>query len=524
MNKKLSRIYLPFLLSALAIPVVYTFCHWLFLIQLQLIDLKEFIVNIGIPLALPSLPILLFLRPRLKLLNLKTKKGSWIDFYTMILWLILSVPNIIAQNYMEKASGKLTELNNIHSIKDYAPSKYYSLKKYYVDKEHIGVYPSVDVSGKHNEDLNMRLHIVLPILDSTADTIQSNCVAWLGLSYSEQISNRLEEKEKEEKYEAFTQHAQDDFDQKDVQEFIYLERVGNTDDGDNFKEAIKKSSKFKGAQAAVFEAINEPFEQRLGNGFTWLWASFGIGALLWLIMILMPKMNQEAIDDANKVDEKKSAEWKEMFRLLQPKEGFWITPLLIYANVAVYLLMVFKGLGFATFKSADLLAWGANYKPLTMHGAWWRLLSSTFLHGGIMHLLANMYGLIFVGIFLEPIMGKTKYLLAYLISGLLASCASIWWYDATVSVGASGAIFGLYGVFLALLLTKTFHPAFAKSFLMSTLIFVGFNLLMGFTGGIDNAAHIGGLISGFIIGLALRPTIQAQSEEAIEDEAIEELP
>ena len=87
-------------------------------------------------------------------------------------------------------------------------------------------------------------------------------------------------------------------------------------------------------------------------------------------------------------------------------------------------------------------------------------------------------------------------------------------YEATVSVGASGAIFGLYGLFLALLLLKLFPPDFGKAFLTSTLIFVGYNLFVGLAGsGIDNAAHIGGLVSGFLIGLALAPSLKRKQEE-----------
>ena len=124
-----------------------------------------------------------------------------------------------------------------------------------------------------------------------------------------------------------------------------------------------------------------------------------------------------------------------------------------------------------------------------------------------------MYGLLFVGMFLEPVLGKTKFLVSYLVAGILASVASLWWYEATISVGASGAIFGMYGLFLAFMLTKIFHPDFSKSFLLSTVVFVGFNLLMGLTGGIDNAAHIGGLISGFIIGLVLTPILNKEGKE-----------
>jgi membrane associated rhomboid family serine protease len=171
-----------------------------------------------------------------------------------------------------------------------------------------------------------------------------------------------------------------------------------------------------------------------------------------------------------------------------------------------------------SFKGSDLLNWGANFRPLTTDGQWWRLLTSTFLHGGLMHILANMYGLIFVGIFLEPLLGAKKYAFVYLLTGILASVASIWWYDATVSVGASGAIFGLYGFFLASLLLKVFPPDFGKAFLASTLVFVVFNLLMGFTGGIDNAAHIGGLLSGFILGLIMSRQLKHNKEYETENE------
>lgn len=171
------------------------------------------------------------------------------------------------------------------------------------------------------------------------------------------------------------------------------------------------------------------------------------------------------------------------------------------------MLMAIKGLGFFSFKGEDLLNWGANYRPLTKNGEWWRLITSIFLHGGLMHILTNMYALLFVGFFLEPLLGKRKLLIVYMATGIVASIASIWWYEATVSVGASGAIFGLYGVLSALLLTKIYPPDFAKPLLTSIAFFIGYNLLMGLAGGIDNAAHIGGIASGFITGFILYPML-----------------
>ena len=125
-----------------------------------------------------------------------------------------------------------------------------------------------------------------------------------------------------------------------------------------------------------------------------------------------------------------------------------------------------------------------------------------------MHLVLNMYGLLFVGMFLEPLLGRLKFVFAYLGTALIASLASFLWYDRMISVGASGAIFGMYGTFLALLVVNVFPKRFKQTFLLTTLGYVLINLMMGIRGGIDNAAHLGGLVSGFLVGLALYPGLK----------------
>ena len=120
-----------------------------------------------------------------------------------------------------------------------------------------------------------------------------------------------------------------------------------------------------------------------------------------------------------------------------------------------------------------------------------------------MHLILNIYGLVLAAIFVEPILGRKKYAILYIVSGLCGSLASIWWYSNTVSVGASGAIFGLYGAILGLLLTDAFPKGGKKGMFIMIGIYVGINLLFGLTGGIDNAAHIGGLLSGGLLGIIL---------------------
>lgn len=513
MNNKINLLFRPFILIFLGLIIGYSFLHWIIFLELELFQLKEIYTNFGIPFVLTGLVAWFVLRPRFKILNLEAKRGNWRDFYSFILWIALTVPVIIAQEYIVSATGKLTELNSINEINKFEKTKYYSVKNYYIDKNAIGVNPAFDVSGKHNENFNMHIYVALPIFEKVIDTSNVEPAAWLGTEYRKTISNRLEPNEKEHKFQEFMNESQKDFDRKNVSEFVYLDRLRHSDKREGFIEAIKKNPIYK-PNEIVLEAVNEPFEARNGNKFAWIFGSSIISSIIWLIMILIPKIDEQHLHRIKEGEPDKEAqeELKDFIDFLKPKEGYFITPIIIYANIGIYLLMTVMGLGFLSFKGQDLLQWGANFGPLTKGGEWWRLITNTFLHGGIMHLLANMYGLLFVGIFLEPLLGRTKYLIAYIFTGILASAASIWWYDATVSVGASGAIFGLYGIFLALLLTKVFPADFAKSFLISTSIFIAFNLLMGLAGGIDNAAHIGGLLSGFIVGLIFYSIIKKDTD------------
>jgi rhomboid protease GluP len=196
------------------------------------------------------------------------------------------------------------------------------------------------------------------------------------------------------------------------------------------------------------------------------------------------------------------------FSLFSPRKGFYITPILVDLNIAVFILMIISGANFFLPDNERLIWWGANFRPITLEGQWWRLITNCFVHIGIFHLLFNMYALLYIGVLLEPILGKTRFAAAYMMSGIIASVSSVYWHDLTISAGASGAIFGLYGVFLAMLTTNAIHKAARKPLLISIGIFVGYNLLNGMKGGIDNSAHIGGLISGLIIGYAYYPSME----------------
>jgi rhomboid protease GluP len=181
------------------------------------------------------------------------------------------------------------------------------------------------------------------------------------------------------------------------------------------------------------------------------------------------------------------------------------TIVLIALNVLVFLMMVLQGVSVFNPTADSVLRWGADYGPLTLHGQWWRMVVSTFLHFGLIHLLFNMFVLFSIGLFMESLAGRVAFVVLYLVCGLGGSAASLAWHPSIVSAGASGAIFGLYGALLGFLVRhRGSIPAESLASLRKgALTFIGYNLLYGLRPGVDMAAHLGGLATGFVLGLFL---------------------
>ncbi len=180
-----------------------------------------------------------------------------------------------------------------------------------------------------------------------------------------------------------------------------------------------------------------------------------------------------------------------------------VTQIIFGINVAVFVGMALAGASITEPNSADLLRWGANFGPYTMGGQWWRLLTCVFVHIGIIHIALNMWCLWGLGRLAEAIYDHWTFGAVYLITGVSASVASLIWDPSRLSAGASGAIFGIAGALIASLYLGEFTiPKSAVSVMLQSVVrFAGINLIFGaMAGHTDNAAHVGGLISGLILG------------------------
>jgi rhomboid protease GluP len=195
-----------------------------------------------------------------------------------------------------------------------------------------------------------------------------------------------------------------------------------------------------------------------------------------------------------------------------------VTIFLIVLNLIVYVLMLFSGVDFFAPTTGDVLAWGGCNDTTILHGQPWRLVTAMFVHFGILHLLMNLYALYDLGSTLERIIGKFRFLLAYLATGIFGGLVSQIWHLGTYSVeaGASGGVFGIIGVLIALLTTKLFPEEVRTPYLKRILGMVVVNLVYGMQTTVNMAAHMGGLVSGFILGYGLYLTmVQENRSKAV---------
>ena len=200
-------------------------------------------------------------------------------------------------------------------------------------------------------------------------------------------------------------------------------------------------------------------------------------------------------EDVNIKTQKKNKIYEDIFK---PKNPI-ITNIIMFTCILYFIFMVFNTNG--NLSALNLIKHGANYQPYIKAGEWYRLFSCIFVHASILHLLLNMYALKIIGSQVESYLGKLRYVVVFIVSGLIGSLFSAI-FTKGVSVGASGAIFGVLGSLLYF--TYHYRIILGNSLKYEILPVVLFNLIIGlFIPGVDISAHIGGLIGGIFTTMAV---------------------
>lgn len=177
----------------------------------------------------------------------------------------------------------------------------------------------------------------------------------------------------------------------------------------------------------------------------------------------------------------------------------WVNIIMVVVNVLVFLLVELTG---GSEDITHMITWGAAYTPLIREGQFYRLFTCMFLHFGFDHLFNNMLLLVFIGDYLERYVGKLRYLAVYLLGGLGGSVVSyilkVYEGQSVVAAGASGAVFAVIGAMLYIVIRN--KGQLEELSLRRLLLMAALSVYFGFaSGGVDNSAHIGGLLCGMLI-------------------------
>ncbi|MEL6864857.1 MAG: rhomboid family intramembrane serine protease [Bacteroidota bacterium] len=494
---KFREIYLPFLGVALGALASYSGFRWLFDIYWGPLPLKTDLLNFWLPMLFALALVLFWLRRRSYLLQIRTSNQNG-PFLLQIAMLITTItPLVVMQNYLDKGLYSLIPIRKAIEVQEHPREKYFDLSSFQLDKSQTQSYARAKQSGRYHQDTDYYLYFACPFEAGDKKV-------WLGKRYTKSISTSLSDDEKGAIYQSFYQQSASDFEANDFySSTAYFESTAYSSDQEAFLKAIRKAPSIQSIRPIVIlQAVDRPFDQRLGTTLFWLWAAPTFGYSFIALLVLLFPLDQSEYKRFKAGKNLKDDDFESVYTYLHPFGTHGFLASLLLANGLIFLIMLLSGVDIMHPLGEDLLAWGANRRTEVLKGEIWRLLTAVFLHKGIFHLFMNSIGFILAAMMLDAIMDQKRVFIYYLICGILASLASIAWYENTISVGASGAIFGLFGLSLTYFLENK-YPEMDRGFILIFLIaYAGLSLVIGsFSSGTDNAAHLGGLLSGVLIGI-----------------------
>ena len=260
---KLQEVYIPFIIVSIGTILFYNIFRWTLDIKLVVIPLKENLLNFWIPFALPWIPILFWLRRRIRILNVRGKNDNGYFGYQFAMVAAIAVPIIISQNYIKKSSFDLNEITSISKIKELKNEKYFKITSFDIDHNSSLPFVTARTSGKNNNNLNFSLYLACPFENTNS--------IWYGVEYKKNVSNRINEQRKNSEYRTFINKSEKEFKTYNFEDVEYFERLGYSDDRDGFIEAIKENNaNLNEKEQIILVPKNDIFDDRLGNSFPWI--------------------------------------------------------------------------------------------------------------------------------------------------------------------------------------------------------------------------------------------------------------
>ncbi len=479
--------------------LIYGACCWV-CIHFHLHLVKQEVWEVLLPFML-ALWVVGIMGPRLKILPDSHTIRSWRDFVGMLIGVTSVAMMILTQEALSHHLAQVTSLTAPDSLVSCPETAYYQFDTVEIEKGKMGYTANTRlIARRAGMGRAFELYVVFPF--------RGQETVWYALSFKDRIHlTLLSEQDEEAQYRRFLQRCEQRVMHYDFEAKHFFKRVAFSEDYEEFRDAVRQGmgSEGKDLERLVFlEPMDRLPQDRSRLNLIWIGGSFLIGLFLVGISLFFIPVDFNVVRKDGRFRKNqptKSEFWAMIQEAIWPNRTNWPRTILPFMLLIVYVVMLLGGMDFFAPSGQDLLRWGGVQHSALAQGEWWRLFTSVFVHGGMLHVFSNVVALCVVLWICVPLFGPYKPLWVFLISGVgstwIATC-----FSQSIFVGASGGIMGLVA---SVLVVYVFYPAKRVPREGGWLLWMilGGTLLMGLFGGVSNVAHVTGLGIGAVFGILL---------------------
>lgn len=289
-SKKLAHILPTLLAITFGTVIVFVLLRLLLELGLHVSTIKEEVWQKGIPFFAPWIPVMIWLRPRLRVLTFDAFEDRQRSAFLVTSGATIMIATMMSQQYLTTATGALTEVKRVGDIEAMPPARYYRIERFAVNTALQGFASTLREYGKRNEKLMMDLYFVCPMVDESAQ--EQIPKVWYGVHFHKEISNRLTAAQTEREYQSFRNRSEYEMLGYQYTTVDHMERVTASDKLEQYREAVKRSMYVAASDSVILEPIREKYEARNGNKLAWVFGSIAIGLATFMILLIWADYKQ----------------------------------------------------------------------------------------------------------------------------------------------------------------------------------------------------------------------------------------
>ncbi|SLJ85718.1 rhomboid family intramembrane serine protease [Psychrobacter sp. DAB_AL43B] len=463
---KLKQVFFPYLCLSIFSILIFGALRWLLDVYLDVLPLKESYWDFGIPFLLSILVVSIWMWPRYELLTLKWVQRSSSGYFFITMVLALVIPLVLSQNYLSKAAYEVVEVNNLNDVRNYPKQKYFKVDNFKpLKSEQVSYIETQVVSGRYfDSTLHVYYYIATPF--AAADNI------WLGSSYHTSYDNREDQSIKDRQYSAFINDSRHKYQAKDLSTISYFKKLKSSNQRSGYLHTISTVNKQSNLTPLILVPESGLFVDSLERDFVWGFGSFVIGMGVCLLLIFAADIdNKEKKSTRKHIQKQKHVKKrdpvkdvsKSLVALFRSNKKQPATLVLMLTCIGAFILTVFMGMDIIDPLSRQIDKVGGLSRDALQAGKYWRVVTSLFVHAGIMHLVMSLGMLFAAGYILEKVLGSVRFMIAFFICGIFANVLGVLYFDMDMA-GVWGATFGLFGIAIPLVAFKIFNKKYRELF------------------------------------------------------------